>query len=572
VENCSATYKVTQADLDAGSVTNTATATGTAPGGASVASLPSSATVGVTQSGGLTLVKSADPSDASSYEAGQSVVYSYAVTNTGNVTVTGIAIDETTFTGSGPLSTPSCPKTTLAPNQQMVCTADYTLTQTDVDSGSTQNTATATGTGGGKTLTSDPSTASTPIVAAPQLTLTKSATPTTVDAAGDAVSYAFLVTNTGNVTIDSIAIDESAFSGTGTTPAPSCPDDVLVPGQFETCTASYTVTQADIDAGSITNTATATGTDPGVPVVSAPSSALVTALQSPALTLVKSAGPASVSKAGAVVTWSFLVTNTGNVTLSSVAIAEGAFTGSGPLGAVSCPSATLAPADDETCTATYTATQADLDAGSISNTASATAADPGGAAQTSDPSTAVVTVRAAPALTLVKSVTPTTVTAAGQKVTYHFLITNTGNLTIGSIAVKEKAFTGSGALSAISCLQAALVPGAHEVCTAGYVITAHDLTVAELTNTATAMGLAGRHAVSSAASTAKLTVQRPVSGSGSGSGSTSGSGAGSAGDSDSASGGLSDTGVDAATIGGIALALLLAGALALVAGRRRRHG
>ena len=35
---------------------------------------------------------------------------------------------------------------------------------------------------------------------------------------------------------------------------------VLDPGQAETCSATYTTTQANIDAGGITNTATATGT------------------------------------------------------------------------------------------------------------------------------------------------------------------------------------------------------------------------------------------------------------------------------------------------------------------------
>ena len=92
--------------------------------------------------------------------------------------------------------------------------------------------------------------------------MVKSASPTTVAAVGDVVTYTFHVTNTGNVTVSAVAIDETAFSGTGTPPAATCPPGPLAPTQSVDCTATYTVTQADIDAGSITNTAHGAGTTP----------------------------------------------------------------------------------------------------------------------------------------------------------------------------------------------------------------------------------------------------------------------------------------------------------------------
>jgi uncharacterized repeat protein (TIGR01451 family) len=571
-ENCTATYHVTQADLDAGSVNNTAAATGSAPDKSAVSSAPSIASVTATQSPGLSLVKSADPGGAATYRADQVITYSYVVTNTGNVTVHGVGIAEGTFTGSGSLSVPSCPDATLAPGKQEVCTTTYTLSQADIDAGSIENTATATGTAGGSPVASPPSSVTTPNVPAPAITLTKTVDPLTVDNAGDTVAYSFAVTNSGNVTLHGIGIDEAQFSGTGTLADPICPDATLVPGQFETCSASYTVTQADIDAGTIDNTATATGSDPSDTTVSSESSsATVTAVQQAALTLTKTADPSTVHKAGEVVTYTFLAINAGNVTLHDIAIDESAFTGSGKLGAITCPDATLAPGQPDSCSAKYTMTQADVDAGSISNTARATAADPGGTAVDSDPSTAAVAVAAAPAITLVKSVNASTATRAGQHLTYRFKVTNTGNQTLAAITVTERSFSGSGTLSAISCPAGSLTPGATLTCSATYVITAKDMRAAALVNTAVASAAAGTSArkVTSAASTVRLPVKRTTSGGSSGGNGDEGGAAG--GSDNNSSGGVATTGADVLGVGGLAVALLVAGALVLVASRRRRR-
>ncbi|MCG8149591.1 hypothetical protein GUY44_03810, partial [Pimelobacter simplex] len=98
--------------------------------------------------------------------------------------------------------------------------------------------------------------------------------------AGEMVTYSFEVTNDGNVTLSSVGISEGAFTGSGAMSAIDCPPGALAPGDSVTCTATYEVTQADVDAGAVRNTATAHGTPPGEdagPVRSAPSSAELTA-------------------------------------------------------------------------------------------------------------------------------------------------------------------------------------------------------------------------------------------------------------------------------------------------------
>ena len=93
----------------------------------------------------------------------------------------------------------------------------------------------------------------------------------------------------------------------------SCPaTPTLAPGASITCTSSYTITQADINSGSVTNIASATN---GA-VTSPTDTETVTAVQAPALTIVKSASPSTYSAVGAVISYSYLVTNSGNVTLS----------------------------------------------------------------------------------------------------------------------------------------------------------------------------------------------------------------------------------------------------------------
>ncbi|HWH97490.1 MAG TPA: hypothetical protein VNS80_03910, partial [Pseudolysinimonas sp.] len=112
------------------------------------------------------------------------------------------------------------------------------------------------------------------------------------------------------------------------------------------------------------------------------------------IALVKSVDKTVVAGANAEVMYSFTVTNTGQATLSALAIDEVEFTGTGVLGDIDCPVLTLAPDASTACTATYRTTAGDVAAGSIENTALAVATAPGGASVESAPSSATVTVNA----------------------------------------------------------------------------------------------------------------------------------------------------------------------------------
>ncbi len=298
----------------------------------------------------------------------------------------------------------------------------------------------------------------TPLV--PKLTLSKSVSPTTVTAAGTQVTYSYAVTNSGNAPITNLAVAETAFSGTGTRPAASCPATSLAVGASTTCTATYTLTQADVDTGRVTNTATATGASAVGSTTSNTSSATLTANPTSTLSLKKTAGtPVDVNNNGRVdrgdtIAYSFLVTNTGTSTLTTVAVADA------KAGTVSCPATTLAPGVATTCTATYTITQADVDTGTVGNTASASAKNPGGTTVNSAASSTSTATSTTATLTLTKTAgTPTDVNNNGRvdrgdTIAYSFLVTNTGAQTITGVVINDAKITGA------TCPATTLAPGA----------------------------------------------------------------------------------------------------------------
>ncbi|GEM_PF-838937 len=288
---CTATYLVTAGDVTAGSVTNTATAYA---GG-----IPA-----------LTVVKSASPATYAS--AGETINYSYDVTNVGNIPLTNVTLDDDRST------TESCPQTTLAVGETMTCTATWTITAADVTDGFVTNTVTVDSDQTGPVTDS----ATVGSSASASLTLSKTASPSTFTHAGQVIVYSYEVTNTGNTALNNISVtDDKAFSV-------SCPSTTLAVGNAMTCTATYTVTAADLAAGSVTNTATAdsdetapvsdTKTVPQVPVESNTDTETVTLA---ALTIDKDTSTASVTLDG-IVTYTIIVTNTGDLDLTNLQVTD----------------------------------------------------------------------------------------------------------------------------------------------------------------------------------------------------------------------------------------------------------
>ncbi|ROR55341.1 putative repeat protein (TIGR01451 family) [Luteococcus japonicus] len=505
---CTATRATTQADLNlaSGRIDNTATASAKDPAGATVISPSASATVTMNQSPKLAVTKTASPTTVTA--VGDPVTYTIVVTNSGNVDATNVRVDDSLIDAALVSCSPA-QGGTLAPRATMTCTATRATTQADLDSGKAVNIATATAIApNGQPITPAQGTATVDATRSPKVTIDKSSTTTLASAVGQTVQYSYLVTNTGNVTLASLAVTDphhglSGINCGGTTS--------LAPGASATCVATYSVTQADLNAGAVTNTGKAfleaPGGDNANPAdnITATDSLVIPSEQKPALDFLKKANVATYSAAGRVVTYSFAVTNSGNVDVTNVRVAD-PHTGLSALTCTPAQGSTLAPRATMNCTATYTTTQADLDRMSIANTATATATAPDGSTLSR---TGQVTITATldSKLDLNKTPSPPTITAAGQRITYTFVATNTGNSTLRDVTVTDTDLAG---LSAISCDTTTLAPGAKATCTANYTATQADVDRGSIPNSASVAGTDPAGTAVNATAKANVTVpQRP---------------------------------------------------------------
>lgn len=513
--NCSVEYTLGQADVDRGYVDNRAQAQGETKPGKPVVSDPAEATSvptgEITSSVSVLKTLSQEPA---TWKAGQAVGFHFLVTNTGVTTLRNVGVVEGAFTGTGALTGLTCaPVAYLTPGGTYECEASYSLTQADVDAGTVSNTASASAVSPeGAGVTGEDSTATVSGQGTSGMSLAKEVNQISAEdyKAGAKLVYTFTVTNTGDLTIRDVAIDESQFGGAGTLGKITCSEGSLksiAPSETVVCSADYVLVQADIDAGSVKNTATAGGKLPGDggEITTDPEEATGgpeggAALS--ALSITKTVGePAAKDfKAGATLNYKFVVTNTGNTTLTEAKVVEGDFTGTGTLSDVSCPDdRTLAPGGTMACSATYQMTQADVDAGSVTNQAWATALGPvpatraeGGPLVTAEATSATTTVKPLAGLKLTKTASPIKDAdfKVGTRIDYQFLVENIGNVTVTDIVVVEGEFTGSGQMSAVTCPEDPLTlePGADATCTAYYTLTDADVKAGALTNTATVAG------------------------------------------------------------------------------------
>jgi len=497
-----ATYRVTAQDIAAGAVTNTATASGQTPEGTGVSADASARVTLATQTPGITLTKSADVSQLSSPpKAGDTVTYKFEATNSGNTALTGVAITDPLkdlskiqYTWPNPAALQ-----TLLPGEKVSGTATYQITQADIDNRGVTNTATVVGTSPSGTGVSATAKAEVLTPRTGGIGLTKSADYSQVSnpaVPDQTVTYTFVATNTGNTTLQNVTITDPLDGLSKIDLTWPGATGVLSPGQQVTGTATYKITQADIDKGVVDNEATAFGELPGGEDPTAKAAATVPLARNAALTFTKTADATAISTPPAVddtITYSFVASNSGNVTLTGVTVTD-------PLAGLSkidltwpdpAAEGTLLPGQQVIGTATYTLKQTDLNRGDVKNTATATGVTPNGDTLERT-SSRDVPLPAGAGIVLVKSASGaglSTPAAVGDTVTYSFAATNSGNVPLTGVTVTDpKQFV---APIQLTWPGAAGVLGVGETVTgtASYVLTQEDLNAGHVENTASAQGV-----------------------------------------------------------------------------------
>ncbi|MCB9139652.1 MAG: hypothetical protein H6642_15025 [Caldilineaceae bacterium] len=374
---------------------------------------------------------------------GDTVTWTYAVTNTSTVTLTNVTVSDDII---GPVT---CPADVLPPGASMTCTMTGTAM-----AGQYANLGSVIGTPpqGEDVTDDDPSHY---FGGGPAIVIEKATNGEDADeptgpmiAPGDTVTWTYVVTNTGAVTLTDVTVTDDIIGPV------TCPAETLAPGASMTCTMTGTAT-----AGQYANLGSVVGTPPqGEDVTDNDPSHYFGS--GPAIDIEKATngedaddptGP--IIPVGGTVTWTYVVTNVGNAPLTDVTVTDDI------IGAITCPQDTLAVGESMTCTAAGTSV-----AGQYENLASVVGTGPNDEQVTDeDPSHYF---GAEPAIDIEKATNgedadagPGPTIPQGDPVTWTYVVTNIGNVPLSNVSVVDSVE------GTVTCPQDALAVGESMTCT-----------------------------------------------------------------------------------------------------------
>jgi uncharacterized repeat protein (TIGR01451 family) len=257
---------------------------------------------------------------------------------------------------------------------------------------------------------------------APEIALTKSASPTSVPETGGDVIFTFTVENTGQEDVTLTSLTDNKFGdldGQGTC---SVPQSILIGGSYS---CSITVNLAADDLADHVNVATAKAEDDeGTPAEDSDDEKVTFDDVLPNISVLKTADPTSVPETGGDVTFTFKVTNNGLEAATIDSLSDTVFD---PLaGDADCQVGTVL-AGGGFCEFSITRTISGDYAGGFGrhqNTVTVTASDNDGNSDEAKDDADVIFTDVKPDISVLKTANPTSVPEPGGNVTFEVVVTN----------------------------------------------------------------------------------------------------------------------------------------------------
>ncbi|RYZ52428.1 MAG: DUF11 domain-containing protein, partial [Proteobacteria bacterium] len=469
-------FTVSQAILDAngnnvvaypGMLSNTASVRATNIGGTVMPTQTSTLLIPLNTTSSFIITKTANQTQITA--AGQVVTYTLTVMNTGTNAVRSVVVTDPMLTSIAGPTGDVAPTGVLDLNETWVYTGNYTVKQSDLDNngnitpnGQLSNTVNVTANKpDGTSAGSASAILNIPLSPAASFALKKTSNVTSVNKAGDLITYTVTARNTGAVAVNSLVISDPMLN------LAYASGDTNTNGKLDLTetwvySGTYRVTQADIDnngngtVGKLINEVTATARNASgnlLPEVKASRS--VDVLSTAAYAITKASPTVNITKAGQAVPYIITVTNRGTVAIENVRVTDPLLSAT-PL-VLTTGDANLDGKLDVNETwnyiGTYIATQSMIDnrgngitLDRLVNTATINGNSPIGAIATLNSNTVSIPVVPVNAFAIAKTSATASITAPGQIVPYTITVTNTGDAALSNIIVNDSMLS-SGALT-----------------------------------------------------------------------------------------------------------------------------
>ena len=435
----SATHTVAETDLP-GPLSNVATASGTDSQGKAVTA-QAKAAVSLTYTAAMEVIKLAS---ATTSRVGDSVTYTYTVRNTGTVTIKGLKLVD------DKLKDIKVDKDTLAPGDTATGSATHLVVEADLPGPLTNVvTATAKDSTGKAIMAEAKATVQLSYSASMEIIKTPSNTAAKV---GETVTYAYMVRNTGTVTINDLAIVDDKLGEI------KINKKTLTVGETAIGSATYLVVEGDLP-GPLTNIVTGTARDSQGQTITATATASVDLTYTATLIVTKEPSVKSAG-IGDKVTYKLTVKNTGSVTIDGLTLKDD------KLGAVMLEKDTLAPGETALASIEHVVVESDLPS-PLTNVVTAAATDSQGQPVTATATASVELIYTA-TLEMTKVASPSSA-KVGESVTYTYTIKNSGKVTVNALTLTDDK------LGAISLDQKSVAPGGSVTGKATYTIAVEDV-------------------------------------------------------------------------------------------------